>query len=82
MARLKRLCEFLQRQDWPYQYEEENDSGSIEFLHRGLAYHIWEYPEPERGAASNVANAGRMVDYEDDYEAQILAILQNWEGAS
>lgn len=78
--RLQRLREFFERQEWPVEYDEEDDCGSFEFTHRGLAYHIWEYPEPERGAASNVANAGRMVDYEDDYEAQILAVLQGWEG--
>lgn len=81
MKRFVKIQEFLKRQGWPYKYDEDNDCGSIEFIHRGLSYHIWEYPEPERGAASNVASAGRMVDYEDDYEAQILAILQEWEGA-
>lgn len=81
MKRLEQIQTFLQRQDWPFRYDEENDCGSIEFVHRGLAYHIWEYPEPERGAASNVASAGRMVDYEGDYEAQILTILKGWEGA-
>ena len=80
MKRFVKIQEFLKRQGWPYKYDEDNDCGSIEFIHRGLIYHIWEYPEPERGAASNVASAGRMVDYEDDYEAQILAILQGWEG--
>lgn len=78
--RLEKIQEFLRRQEWPFEYEEENDSGSIEFVHRGLAYHIWEYPEPERGAASNVVSAGRMVDYEGDYEEQILKILQGWDG--
>ncbi len=81
MERLQQLRAFLERQGWPYEYEEENDCGSIEFVHRGLAYHIWEYPEPERGAASNVASAGRMVDYEGDYEAEILAVLRGWKDA-
>lgn len=79
MERLAKIQDYLRSRGWSFEYDEENDSGSIEFTHRGLAYHIWEYPEPERGAASNVANAGRMVDYEGDYEAQILSVLKSWE---
>ena len=81
MQRLQRLREFFERQGWPYRYDEDNDCGSIEFIHRGLSYHIWEYPEPERGAASNVASAGRMVDYEGDYESAILKVLESWSDA-
>ena len=50
----------------------------VEFEHRGLHYHIWEYPEPERGAASNVHSCGRMIDYEGDYEEAIIAELKAW----
>ena len=46
----------------------------MEFLHRGLSYHIWEYPDDE-GADSNVRTAGRMESYTGDYEEQILQIL-------
>ncbi len=80
MMRLNRIQNFLKGQGWPYRYGEDNDCGGIEFEYRGLNYHIWEYPEPERGAASNVACAGRMEDYEGDYEAAILAVLKTWEG--
>lgn len=79
--RLKQICDYMTAQGYPFQYREEEDCGSIEFEHRGLHYHIWEYPAPERGAESNVANAGRSTEYEGDYEQQILRILKSWEGS-
>lgn len=62
----------------PFTYVEEHDCGSITFIHRGLSYHIWEFPEPERGAESNVRSCGRTEDYEGDYEENILAIMKTW----
>lgn len=76
--RLSKICAWLDARGYQYQYREEEDAGSIEFLHRGLHYHIWEYPEPERGAESNVLSAGKSLEYEGDYEEQILAVLQSW----
>lgn len=76
--RLSRICAYLNETDIPFDYSEENDCGGIEFIRRGLAYHIWEYPEPERGAASNVRTWGRMEDYEDDYETAIINVMKNW----
>ena len=77
--RLQQVQNCLRALDIPYTYSENDDCGGIEILHRGLQYHIWEYPAPERGAASNVLNCGRMVDYEGDYEAQIADILRGWK---
>ena len=68
----------LKNRNIPFQYFEEDDCGSITFLHRGLSYHIWEYPAPERGAQSNVRSAGRSEDFDGDYEEQILRILLTW----
>ena len=68
----------LNTRNIPFQYFEEEDCGSITFLHRGLSYHIWEYPAPERGAQSNVRSAGRSEDFDGDYEEQILRILKSW----
>jgi hypothetical protein len=76
--RLEKIQSFLREKNMPYQYWEDNDCGTIEFIHRGLSYHIWEYPAPERGAESNVRSAGRQEDYDGDYEEQILAILKTW----
>lgn len=76
--RLERIQEFLTRRQMAYTYWEENDCGSITFLHKGLSYHIWEYPAPERGAESNVRTTGRSEDFDGDYEQQILDILETW----
>jgi hypothetical protein len=76
--RLTVVQEYMTQKGIRYQYLEEDDCGSITFEHRGLHYHIWEYPAPERGAASNVLTAGRTVDYEGDYEAAIVEILRTW----
>lgn len=76
--RLQKIQEHLKNRAMPYQYWEEDDCGSITFLHRGLSYHIWEFPEPERGADSNVRTAGRSEEFNENYEEEILKILRTW----
>jgi len=77
--RFVRIQDYMKQHNMPYQYWEEDGCGSITFIHRGLSYHIWEYPEPERGAQSNIRTAGRSEDFDgDDYEEQLLSILRSW----
>ena len=76
--RLEKIQAFLHSRNMPYTYAQEDDCCSIDFIHRGLSYYIWEYPASERGAQSNVRTAGRGEDFEGDYEEQILAILKTW----
>ena len=76
--RLESIQNFLKSRAMPYTYHEEDECGSIDFIHRGLSYHIWEYPAPERGAESNIRTAARGEDFEGDYEAALLEILQSW----
>ena len=76
--RLKKIQDYMRRQSMAFEYWQEDDCGSIQVLHRGLSYYIWEYPAPERGAQSNVRTAGRGEDFEGDYEEQILQILKTW----
>ena len=76
--RLEAIQACLNSKNMPYEYWEEQDCGSISFLHRGLSYHIWEYPPEEPGAASNVRTAGRSEDFGADYEQEILEILKTW----
>ena len=73
--RLSRIQEYMTALNMPYTYVEDNDCGSIDFVHRGLTYHIWEYPAPERGAESNVRVCGRSEDFDGDYEGDIITIL-------
>jgi len=75
--RLEKICAYLNEKCMKFDYFEDMGCGSIEFLHRGLAYHIWEYPDGE-GADSNVRTVGRMEAYTGDYEEQILDILRSW----
>lgn len=76
--RLTAIQDYMRQKNMPFTYVEDNDCGSIAFNHRGLSYHIWEYPAPERGAESNVRTAGRSEDFEGDYEAQIIEILREF----
>ncbi len=77
--RLTRIQQFLSVRNVPFSYWEEGGCGSIEFDHRGLHYHIWEFPAPERGAESNVRTAGKSEEFGGNYEDAILAILKTWE---
>lgn len=76
--RLERIQTQLKNMGITYRYIEEDDCGSINFIHRGLSYYIWEFPEPQRGAESNIRTAGRGEDFEDNYEDSILQILKTW----
>ena len=76
--RLQKIQEFMRSRNMPFQYSQEDDCGSINFIHRGLSYHIWEYPAPERGVQSNVRSCGKSEDFEGDYEEQILDIMATW----
>lgn len=76
--RLIKIQEFLKGKGLPFRYWEEEDCGSIDFLHSGLSYHIWEFPEPDRGADSNVRSAGRSEEFNENYEEEILKILRSW----
>lgn len=76
--RLEKIQTQLQKVGIQYKYIEEDNCGSINFIHRGLSYYIWEFPEPERGAESNVRTAGRGEDFEGDYENAIMEILKTW----
>ena len=76
--RFEMIQRHLKQMGISYRYNEADDCGSIDFIYRGLSYYIWEFPAPERGAESNVRTAGRGEDFEEDYEQQILEILQTW----
>ena len=78
IVRLQKIQDFLKQWGIPFTYREDNDCGAIDFLHRGLSYHIWEYPAPNRGAESNIRTAGRMEEFEGDCQSQILEIMAAW----
>ena len=76
--RLERIQNLLRSHGVSFRYSEEEDCGSINFLHHGLSYHVWEYPAPERGAQSNVRNCGKCEDFDDNYEEAIIQIMNSW----
>ena len=76
--RLQKIQDQLKTMGISFKVVEENDCGSINFIHRGLAYYIWEFPAPERGAESNIRTAGRGEDFEGNYEDDLLEILKTW----
>ena len=76
--RLCKIQEFMEQKRMPYRYHEEEGCGSIDFEHRGLSYHIWEYRDDTCGVESNIRCCGRSEDYEGDYEEQIIAIMETW----
>lgn len=76
--RLTKIRACLDRRGIAYKYVEDLGCGSIDFLYKGLSYHIWEFPEEEQGAESNVRSAGKMDTFGPGYEEEILAILQTW----
>lgn len=76
--RLEKLQEYLRSKEWKYQYTEEDGCGSVDFEYRGIAYHVWEFPDGE-GAESNVKDGGRQEEFSGDYEEAILAIIKSWK---
>ena len=76
--RLQKLQSFLKEKGRKYEYSEANNCASIDFEHRGLTYHVWEFFEDGYGAESNVVNVGRMEDYNGEYEDMILTVIREW----
>ena len=76
--RLKKIRNYLDKQGWKYSYTEEEGLGSIDFEHRGLSYHIWDFEDGGYGAETNVRTVGRQEDILGDYEEEIIEILKTW----
>ena len=57
-----------------FSYTEEDNCGSIDFEHRGLRYHIWEFADDVEpvGVETNLRYAGGDEEIEGDYDT-ILA---------
>ena len=76
--RLLRVREALDKKKIPFTYTEEDSCGSLDFIFRGLPYHVWEYCDTVWGAETNVFDVGRSVDIEGDYEEKIAAHILTW----
>ena len=62
--RLEKVQEALNTKNIKYEYTEENGCGSLDFMFRGLRFHVWEYEDRVWGAETNVFEAGRSQDIE------------------
>lgn len=76
--RLTKVQDALNEKGIAYQYTEEDGCGSVDFEFRGLRYHVWEYEDGIWGAETNVFDAGRSRDVEEDYENIIAAEILTW----
>lgn len=76
--RLEKVQEALKTKNIHYEYTEENGCGSLDFMFRGLRFHVWEYEDRVWGAETNVFEAGRSQDIEDDYEEIISKEILSW----
>lgn len=76
--RLERVQEALKQKNITYQYTEEDGCGSLDFMFRGLSFHVWEYHDEIWGAETNVFSAGRSCEVEGDYETVISGEIRSW----
>ena len=72
----------LDEKNIKYDYAEEEGLGSLNFIHRGLSYHIWEYSDDEEtkaiGVDTNLMHAGKSEDVEGDYEKTICGWIETY----
>lgn len=76
--RLERVQDALNKKKISFEYTEEEGIGSLDFLFRGLKFHVWEYCDGRWGAETNVFEAGRSKDIEGDYEKIISEEILSW----
>ena len=71
--RLQIVQDALKKKNIKYEYTETDGCGSLDFLFRGLKFHVWEYEDRVWGAETNIYEAGRSQDIEGDYENIIVS---------
>ena len=76
--RLQKVQDALEKKNIKCEYTEEDGCGSLDFMFRGLKFHVWEYHDGVWGAETNIYEAGRSQDIEGDYEAEISAEILSW----
>lgn len=76
--RLEIVQKALKKKNISYQYTEEDGCGSLDFMFRGLSFHVWEYYDSIWGAETNIYEAGRSQDIEGAYEQEIAREILSW----
>ena len=52
--RLQIVQDALKTKNIKYEYTEEDGCGSLDFMFRGLKFHVWEYCDGIWGAETNI----------------------------
>ena len=76
--KLQMVQNALKQKNIKYEYTEEDDCGSLDFMFRGLRFHVCEYHDEVWGAETNIYESGRSQDIEGDYEKEIAAEILSW----
>ena len=80
--RLERVQEVLKRKKIEFTYFEEDWLGSLDFLYRGVPYHVWEFADEDDpcGVETNLRNAGKDEEIEEEnYEDLLVQELESWK---
>ncbi len=78
---LLRVQQLLDEKQIAFEQTQEDGLTSLDFLYRGLSYHIWEFPDEDGepcGVETNLFHAGRNEDLEGDYEEILLQGLRDY----
>ena len=78
IMRLEKVQDALNQKNIKFEYTEEDGCGSLDFMFRGLKFHVWEYEDNGWGAETNIYAAGRSEDIDGDYEEKISQEILSW----
>ena len=59
--KLQMVQNALKQKNIKYEYTEEDDCGSLDFMFRGLRFHVWEYHDEVWGAETNIYEAEARI---------------------
>lgn len=77
--RLEKVKKALEQKKISFEYCEEDECGSIDFIFRGLKFHVWEFQENGTfGVETNIFNVGKARDIEGDYEKVLVDEILSW----
>lgn len=74
--RLQKVQDYMKELGFEFTYAEEAGLGSIDFLYRGISYHIWEFFDGEYGVETNIRTGGSHEDVFGDYEEKLMEMLR------
>ena len=74
--RLELVQKALKEKGIPYNYTEEDGCGSIDFLFRGIPYHVWEFEDDGWGAETNIENSAENCRYDSGVAGDGAAVTE------